>query len=536
MSLGAHRQEDRGIKVYTNIYGGGYLIPLKLETLLEGQVVERNRVEYKEGWNPKDIIHTICAFANDYNNINGGYLVIGVAADDGIPILPPKGIPKEKVDIVQQEIFQYCNQIEPRYIPLIEVVNYLDTDTHLIYLKCSPGDAGPYQAPIDVYSKRSFGDKALKNSDKTMKYWIRPASLTKAAKPREVSELYEKFNAIPFDDRINRMASIDKIRRGYVEDFIRDSDSSLIDELNNRTLEDLLISLEVANETDMELAIRNIGILMFAERPDKFIPGAQINLVRFNNPEGEASKDFTEKTFTGPIWKQVKDALDYIKTNVIEEKVVKITNQAEVVRYFNYPYNALEEAVVNAVFHKSYREDSPVEIRIYNDEIVILNYPGPAKWIDMEKFAKGKVRARKYRNRRIGEFFKELDLSEKQSTGIPTILNELKKNGSPLPEFETDLDRNYLETTIKIRAGFKVTSKANDKVSDKVSDKMSDKQKVFYSLLLEAFSSSEYVTTKIMAGYSDMAESTTRRYLNQFCDMQIIKSDGKNKGTKYYLL
>lgn len=228
--------------------------------------------------------------------------------------------------------------------------------------------------------------------------------------------------------------------------------------------------------------------------------------------------------------------MDYIKTNVIEEKVVKITNQAEVVRYFNYPYNALEEAVVNAVFHKSYREDSPVEIRIYNDEIVILNYPGPAKWIDMEKFAKGKVRARKYRNRRIGEFFKELDLSEKQSTGIPTILNELKKNGSPLPEFETDLDRNYLETTIKIRAGFKVTSKANDKVSDKVSDKMSDKQKVFYSLLLEAFSSSEYVTTKIMAGYSDMAESTTRRYLNQFCDMQIIKSDGKNKGTKYYLL
>ncbi len=85
-------------------------------------------------------------------------------------------------------------------------------------------------------------------------------------------------------------------------------------------------------------------------------------------------------------------------------------------------------------------------------------------------------------------YFKELDLSEKQSTGIPTILNELKKNGSPLPEFETDSDRNYLETTIKIRDGFEITSK--------VSDKMSDKQKVFYSFLLKAFNSSEYVTTK----------------------------------------
>ena len=72
------------------------MIPLKLETLLEGQVVERNRVEYKEGWNPNDIIHTICAFANDYNNINGGYLVIGVAANDGIPVLPPKVLKRKQ--------------------------------------------------------------------------------------------------------------------------------------------------------------------------------------------------------------------------------------------------------------------------------------------------------------------------------------------------------------------------------------------------------------------------------------------------------
>ncbi|MGB4661127.1 MAG: ATP-binding protein [Mobilitalea sp.] len=108
----------------------------------------------------------------------------------------------------------------------------------------------------------------------------------------------------------------------------------------------------------------------------------------------------------------------------------------------------------NAVFHKSYRDGEPVEIRIYVDNIQIINYPGPDKWIDMDKFVIGKVRARKYRNRRIGEFFKEIELSEKQGTGITTILSELKKNGSPLPEFETDDDRTYLITTIKMRSGF----------------------------------------------------------------------------------
>lgn len=177
-------------------------------------------------------------------------------------------------------------------------------------------------------------------------------------------------------------------------------------------------------------------------------------------------------------------------------------------------------------FHKSYREPDPVEIRIYVDSIQIINYPGLAKWIDAEKFAIGKARARKYRNRRIGELFKEIDLSEKQGTGIPKILRELKKNGSPEPEFEMDEDRTYLNTIIHVRNGFKNSSK--------MSDKMSDKEKMFYSLLLQAFESSDYVTTKIMAEITGMAESTTRRYLNKFCDFGIIKPDGKNRGTKYY--
>lgn len=77
-------------------------------------------------------------------------------------------------------------------------------------------------------------------ADKTMKYWIRPASLTTYAKQDEISELFDKFNSVPFDDRVNRRATIDNIRRGYLEDFIRKSNSSLVEELNNSSLEDLL--------------------------------------------------------------------------------------------------------------------------------------------------------------------------------------------------------------------------------------------------------------------------------------------------------
>ncbi len=231
-------------------------------------------------------------------------------------------------------------------------------------------------------------------------------------------------------------------------------------------MEDLLIAQEVADETDTELDIRNIGVLMFMEHPEKLIPGAYIELIRFNTKDAEASDDFIEKTFTGPIWKQVIDALDYIKNTVIEQKVEKIEGQAEAVRFYNYPYNALEEVLVNAIFHKSYREPEPVEIRIYVDSIQILNYPGLAKWINLERFEEGKVRGRKYRNRRIGEFFKEIDLSEKKGIGIPKILRELKKNGSPAPEFDMDEDRTYLNTIIHIRNGFEMSESMSESMSE----------------------------------------------------------------------
>ena len=279
------------------------MIPLKIETLLEGRVVEHDRVEYKTGWNPNDIIHSICAFANDYDNSNGGYIVIGVKEENGMPVFPLAGVQKEELDSIQQEIFQYCNMIVPRYIPRMEIVNYKNSETYLIYLWCPAGDSGPYQAPQSVYSVK--GGKI----DKSLKYWIRPASLTTDAKQDEISELYDKFNSVPFDDRINRKARIDDIRRGYIEDFIRKSNSSLINELNNCTLEDLLIAQEVADETDTELDIRNIGVLMFTEHPEKLIPGAYIELIRFNTKDAEASDDFIEKTFTGPIWKQVMDQI-----------------------------------------------------------------------------------------------------------------------------------------------------------------------------------------------------------------------------------
>ena len=67
------------------------MIPLKLETLLDDRVVESDCVDYKRGWNLSEIITSICAFANDFCNTNGGYIVVGIEEQNWRSILPPVG-------------------------------------------------------------------------------------------------------------------------------------------------------------------------------------------------------------------------------------------------------------------------------------------------------------------------------------------------------------------------------------------------------------------------------------------------------------
>ena len=75
----------------------------------------------------------------------------------------------------------------------------------------------------------------------------------------------------------------------------------------------------------------------------------------------------------------------------------------------------------------------------------------------------------------------------------------------------------------------------SDKMSDKMSDNLSDKEKRFIDMMFEQLKENEYITTAIMAKASGMPMSTVRRYITKLCEMDIIYSEGKNKGTKYYI-
>ena len=124
---------------------------------------------------------------------------------------------------------------------------------------------------------------------------------------------------------------------------------------------------------------------------------------------------------------------------------------AYIIHRGTYPYDAIEEAVVNSVYHRDFLQHEPIEITIEPSGISILNCPGPDRSISKEDIAKGDMlKSRRYRNRRLGDFLKELDLTEGRSTGVPTIQTKLAENGSPRAIFETTDDRLTFLVTIPI--------------------------------------------------------------------------------------
>jgi ATP-dependent DNA helicase RecG len=192
--------------------------------------------------------------------------------------------------------------------------------------------------------------------------------------------------------------------------------------------------------------------MFFNPAPQDYFRQTQIDVVQF--PEEPGGDTFTEKTFAGPLDVMLKDALTFLKNSVIEERVVKHGDRAEADRFFNVPYAALEEAVVNAVYHRSYEVREPIEVRVLPDEITVSSYPGLDRSASIKELQSGRFATRRYRNRRIGEFLKELSLTEGRGTGIPKMLKAMRLNGSPPPVFETDKNRTYFLVRLRLHPTF----------------------------------------------------------------------------------
>lgn len=475
-------------------------IPININDLINCRVVESNRVEFKSDWNPTPIIHSICAFANDIDNVGGGYIVIGVEEKDGAPVLPVKGIAQERVDGILKELIGLCHMIEPLYNPVVEPV--LFEDRYIIVIWVSGGHGRPYKAAKDVHSDKS-----------TKLYYIRKFSSTIVASPEEEKELFYISTDIPFDDRPNLAAEVSDLDIGLMRAHLKEIGSSLYEHSLSMDALDIARNMQLVAGPPEALKPLNVGLLMFSERPEKYFRYARIEVVDIPDPTGT---NMVEKVFTGPIQRQLSDALAFIRNYTLKEIVIKSADKAEATRISNYPYAAIEEILANAVYHRSYQEKEPITVRITAEAIEITSFPGFDRSISDKDIAELSIRARVYRNRRIGDFLKELKLIEGRNTGFPNAIKALKANGSGMPRFEMDEGRSFLSVTIPIHPYF---VSAADKNSEY-------KQRILELLRTAPMNRSELAKALGMKGISKKLTAAVEQLLAEKKVVQIVVGGG----------
>ena len=416
-------------------------LPINIEDLLNRRKIESNRIEFKKGWNPTDVYRSIGAFANDFDNLGGGYILIGVEEKNGVAQRPVTGVNPEVVDGIMKQMVGFNNLIEPYYMPRTSVEE-IDGKTILV-IWIPAGVNRPYAVPSDVLAKV-----------KKPVYCVRDGSSSIVAKGEVLDELRDMANRVPFDERPNSNIKLTDISMALLRDYLAKVDSRLEKVLFTQPLEQTLEQMDLMDGPSESRMVKNVAAMMFCEHPERIFRYTQVDIVIF--PEGRISdpNNFSETTIYGSVPQLIQGSLTYLKNNIIREYVKKQKNVPESIRFFNYPIQALEEAIVNALYHRDYQQYEPVEISVEPDGIHILSIPGPDRSISQAVIDKGeRMISRRYRNRRLGDFLKELDLTEGRSTGIPTIQEELKKNGSPRATVETNSERSFVNVFIPVHKG-----------------------------------------------------------------------------------
>ena len=179
-------------------------LPINIERLLKGNIVEWERLDFKQGWNPEDVVHSMCAFANDLHNWGGGYILVGVAEQNGVPVLPPQGIDLHQLDDIQKERVvarSYRNRRIGDFLKELHITEgrstgfpkiyravrqnqspmpHFETDAHNLYFLAT---IPIHQAFIDERAFLASIGKELDETDETM-----PASQQVSQKDNEVSQ------------------------------------------------------------------------------------------------------------------------------------------------------------------------------------------------------------------------------------------------------------------------------------------------------------------------------------------------------------
>ncbi len=279
--------------------------------------------------------------------------------------------------------------------------------------------------------------------------------------------------------------------------------------------EKLLISLGVAEKQGDRLYFNNAGILFFAREPQRFIPWSVFTVALFKDSAGVDIID--RKEIEGGLFEIVEEVMKFAR--LYSKVAYRFTGKPQRENVYEYPFDAIREAVINSVMHKYYFEHGHNNIlRFLPDRIRIENY-----WQKPSKFVLGKTVFR--RNHIVADLFAKIHFGEKMGTGFERIREICKKENAPFPEIE--FNENYFYVTFRQSAEYlKLVSK-----EEKVEVVLNERQR----RAVEYVKMYKYITISGYASLNKVSDKTARRDLNYLVEKGIFVKEGVTTGLKFKL-
>lgn len=180
------------------------------------------------------------------------------------------------------------------------------------------------------------------------------------------------------------------------------------------------------------------GIIMFGKLPEQFLPGCYVQYVRFsgNNRAGEIKNEYK---FSGNLVKILSQLDTFVDASITNRRPVPVSALREEIIVV-YPHWATRELLMNAICHRDYEGNGPVQFYQYDDRIEIMNPGGLYGKATPENFPY----VNDYRNRVVAEGMKVLGFVNRYSRGVQAVQEELRANGNGEADFKLHLGTAFL--------------------------------------------------------------------------------------------
>ncbi len=384
----------------------------ELEWLKKPDVeVEGGLIERKRNFDTKELARQISAFANAPGP--GGLLISGVEKDGTI-----SGIERREFDRDIATLHQLVDDSgwESRLVPI--------SDERVVVFIRAPFVPNRVTRLADGTAWQRRGDKKHQLSHS------------------EIDELRFATGERSFEDQAAALYDLELLDAALCREFqqgLADTNQHTIDnplelDLDNRTL--------VRNEKNQRV-LTNAGLLVLGKKPHALIPGAVLRFQRFEGIEervGAERNVIKDQQFEGPIPILLNEFRKFMQGQIREYDFLGA--DGKFVRAPEYPRPAWDEAVVNALVHRSYSQrQADVTVKMFDDRLEVESPGG---------FPGGSLPTRSHpRNRHLADALKYFKLVRLAREGTRRIELELQRAGLPAAEYKQGNNQEFVRLTLR---------------------------------------------------------------------------------------